>query len=823
MRLWVFLVVIVIFLLIHLSSAQNDLQADSRLSSAATETKIEVADNPTPSTHSLKNSENPTEFLSIGEDPENRLVIPFMKHLAQDQKQFWTSPFHLDRQDAKYLVPFVAFTGGLIAGDRWISQQVPISQINRSKSISDYATYSFMAAAGASYAWGHFVHNDHLRETGLLASEAALNSAAAAYLFKTVTQRPRPLDGNGNGTFFQGGTSFPSEHSAIAWSVASVVAHEYPGTLTKIAAYGLASAVTVTRVTGKQHFSSDVVVGSTLGWYFARQIYRSHHDPELGGTGWGNFEKESESDKQDKIRNPRHMGSPYMPLDSWVYPAVEKLASLGYIKTAFLSLKPWTRIEIANLVSNAKDEMDVNESVPEDISGIQRRLEQEVVYELGLLDGQPNQTAQVESIYARGVSISGPALTDSYHLGQTVSYDFGRPFREGTNGQGGTSMWAAAGPFTVYFRGEFQHAPYAPPLSNAVLNVIALRDQVPVPPATPFAPVNRPHLLEGYAALNVDGWQISAGRQSLDWGPGPGGSLLWSNNADPVEMVRLVKSDLRLPILGDVRVDQFFGMLRGHSYIPHPYIYGQKINFKPLPWLELGFGRTITIGGRGGDPLTFRNFSDSFFGRINQTKSVPGDSHTSMDWVFYVPKVRNYLVFYGELYADDDPVPIVNLPKNPYRPGIYVTHFPGIPKLDLHLETASTESPGFFNFGGPNKGNLNYWNQLYRDGYADEGNLIGNAVGRMGSSIQGWLTYWMSPTSTFQFSCKTNSVSANFIPGGGDWQDYKLSYDKYLKSGLYLKNQLQYEHISRFPILFNSSRANVAAIVEFGWSPHREH
>jgi membrane-associated phospholipid phosphatase len=821
MRFGILLVVLATLALVP--TEPSHAQTNSQPSLNAMQSNPELPDSPTPASASVKPQEKHPKFLPTGENPENRLVVPFMKHLARDQEQFWTAPFHLNRDDAKLLIPFAAFTGGLIAGDRWISRQIPNSQINRSKSISDYATYSFIGAAGASYLWGHFTRNDHLRETGLLASEAALNSAAVAYLFKTVTQRPRPLDGNGNGTFFQGGGSFPSEHSAIAWSVASVVAHEYPGTLTKIVAYGLASAVTITRVTGKQHFSSDVVVGSALGWYFARQIYRAHHDPELGGAGWGTFEhSDSDSDKKDKddkIRNPEYMGSPNVPLDSWVYPAVEKLVSLGYIKAAFLSLKPWTRIETASLVNEVQDNLVGDDVLPAEVAGIQRRLEQEFAYELRLLDGKSNETARIESIYIRPVSISGPALTDSYHLGQTISYDYGRPFREGTNGQVGTSMWAAAGPFAVYVRGEFQHAPYAPPLSNAVLNVIGLRDMVPVPPATPFAQVNRPHLLEGYASLTLDGWQISAGKESLDWGPGPGGSLLWSNNADPVEMVRIAKSDMRLPILGSVRVDQFIGMLRGHDIIPHPYIYGQKINFKPLPWLELGFGRTVTIGGRGGNPLTFSNFADSFFGRVNQTKSVPGDTHTSMDWVFYIPKVRNYLVFYGELYADDDPLPIVNPPKNPYRPGIYLTHFPGIPKLDLHLETVSTESPGFFNFGGPNKGNLNYWNQLYRDGYTNEGNLIGNTVGRMGSSIQGWLTYWMSSASTLQFSFKTNSVSANFIPGGGDWQDYRLNYNKYLKSGLYWKSQVQYEHISRYPILFNSSRGNVAAIVEFGWAP----
>ncbi len=529
MRLWIFSLMILFSLTIQSSSAQSGPQSPAPVS----DDKAESRDSSTPFTQSMMPRENQPPFLPAGQDPENRLVTPFIRHLAFDQEQFWTAPFHLDRQGATLFVPFIAFTGSLMAGDAWISRQIPDnpSQINRSKNISDYATYSLATAAGASYLLGQFTHNDHLSETGFLAGEAALNSVAVTYLFQTMTQRPKPFEDNGNGTFFHGGSSFPSEHSAIAWSVASVIAHEYPGTLTKIAAYGLASAVTLTRVTGKQHFPSDAVVGSALGWYFARQVYRAHHDPELGGTGWSNFVEAPEV--ADKVRNPQHMGSPCVPLDSWVYPAVEKLASLGYIKTAFFGLKPWTRIATANLVSEARGNMAVDESVPKDIAGIQNQLEHEFAYEMGLLDGKENKTAQVESVYTRAVSISGPVLTDSYHFGQTLSDDFGRPFRRGSNGQFGASMWAAAGPFTVYLRGEFQHAPSAPALTEAERDVIASRDMVPVPPATPFSTVDRPHLLEAYAAMNLDGWQISAGKQSLDWGPGPGGSLLWSNNVDP--------------------------------------------------------------------------------------------------------------------------------------------------------------------------------------------------------------------------------------------------------------------------------------------------
>jgi membrane-associated phospholipid phosphatase len=401
-----------------------------------------------------------------GDDPENKIPGPLLKHLAGDQKEFWLKPFHLNRDDAKAIVPFMAFTGTLIAGDRWLSRQSPssASTLAHSKTFSDYATYSLIGAAGASYFWGHFVHNDHLRETGFLAAEAALNSTAVTYLFKTVTERPRPFESNGTGRFFQGGASFPSEHSAIAWSVASVVAHEYPGTLTKIAAYGLASGVMLTRVTAQQHFASDVVVGSALGWFFARQVYRAHHDPELGGTGWGTVYRDSEgapelsqSEKSEGAPNFRRMGSTYLPLDSWVYPAVERLRSLGYAGETFSAMKPWTRLECAQIVEQIVDE--TNDSTEEsmdrgeanEIAALRARLRAEFAYEFGLLDGRHNRAASVESAYVRAVSISGPALTDSYHFGQTISYDFGRPFERGTNGQAGASFSAQAEFFFFIF------------------------------------------------------------------------------------------------------------------------------------------------------------------------------------------------------------------------------------------------------------------------------------------------------------------------------------------------------------------------------------
>lgn len=765
-------------------------------------------------------------FLEPGTDPENRLFLPFFKHMTGDQREFWASAKQLQRPDTlKTFLPFAGFTGLLMAEDSWISKQVPgkADQLKRSQDLSNYAVFSLAGTAVGSYTFGQFAGNDHLRETGFLSSEAALNSTLIAYAFKEATQRQQPYDATGNGHFFSRGSSFPSEHAALAWSVASIVAHEYPGPLSKLMAYGLASTVSITRVTGKQHFSSDAVVGSALGWYLGRQIYRARHDPELGGAAWGNLRDDSGDGSEKAPRSPQSMGSPFVVLDSWVYPALEKLAALGLVETAFTGLKPWTRMECAELAEQAGETLQREEGSRSDLVDFEARLQREFAYEFGMLDGERNATVSVESMYARGVSASGPVLTDGYHFGQTFAYDFGRPFRRGTNAQAGASFSAALGPAAIFVRAEFQHAPSAPPLSDAVRNFIATADNVPVPSAAPLQAVDRVRLLDAYVAINVGkGWQLSFGKESLSWGPGPGGSFLWSDNAEPITMARLLQTDVHLPsflkFLGPARIDNFFGTLEGHTFIPHPYVYGNKINFKPLANLELGLGRATEIGGQGGDPLTAENFLLSFFGRVrNSYNSVPGSSHSGFDWTFYVPKVNNYLVFYGDMFANDDPVPWFNPPKNPYRPGIYITRFPRLPKLDFHIEAANSESPG----QPGNIGNLNYYNHEYRDGYTNYGNLIGNTTGRMGRTIQCWLTYWISPQSTLELTYKHNSVSPDFVPQGGFWQDYGVRHEMYFNSGLYLKSQVQLEHISRYPLLFPGPHNNLTAVTELGLNPRK--
>jgi hypothetical protein len=207
------------------------------------------------------------------------------------------------------------------------------------------------------------------------------------------------------------------------------------------------------------------------------------------------------------------MGSPYVPLDSWIYPALERLAALGYVRSNSLDMRPWTRLECARLLNEAAENLSDADAAA-DVENLYRQLSDEFAYEFQLMSGDSNVHAQVESTYARTLGISGKPLTDNEHFGQTLVNDYGRPFQEGFNSVVGASAWTAAGPFVMYVNGEFQSAPSAPAPSAAALNFISSADNLPPnAPLTPLASIDRFRLLDAYVAMTFANWQISFGRR----------------------------------------------------------------------------------------------------------------------------------------------------------------------------------------------------------------------------------------------------------------------------------------------------------------------
>src|SRR5713226_1650343 len=300
------------------------------------------------------------------------------KRFLEDQKRIWTSPARLRFSDTDWLVPLSGITAGLFVTDRDFSKHLSQNPTTLShyKTLSDAGVGALIGGASGMWLLGHVRHNEHWSETGFLAGEAALNSLVAVEIFKYSLRRERPYQGNGTGSFFQNsGTSFPSEHAAAAWSVAGVIAHEYPSPFMKIMAYGLASLVDYSRVRARQHFPSDVFVGSIMGNLIAQNVYSRHHDPALGGEAWRPI---SHVFRGDGNLSPANQGSPYVPLDSWVYPALDRLMALGVIDSGFAGMRPWTRSECARLLGEAEDKVGERGEARPEVQNLLAALEREL-------------------------------------------------------------------------------------------------------------------------------------------------------------------------------------------------------------------------------------------------------------------------------------------------------------------------------------------------------------------------------------------------------------------------------------------------------------
>ncbi len=755
-------------------------------------------------------------------DPTNVIGPRLLKNIADDQEAIWTSPAHLRVSDADWLVPLGAITGILLATDSEFSKHLSNSpsRLNESDNFSNAGIGALVGAGAGLYLWGRITHEDHKRETGLLAGEAVIDSLAVTYAAKYAFQRDRPLQDNYRGQFWQGGTSFPSEHSAVAWSIASVFAHEYPGPLTSTLAYGLASAISSSRVTAKQHFPSDVLIGSAIGWLVAQEVYRHHHDPELGGGAWPTYDEVHE---MVAGHSPGSMGSPYVELDSWIYPAIERLAALGFIHSDYLGTRPWTRLECLRLVQQAGEQIRAEEGIPSEAQQLYDALLTEFYGDLEQLNGSGETSAHIESIYTRTVGISGSPLNDSYHFGQTIINDYGRPYQEGFNTYDGFSGYATAGRFTLYVRGEYQHSPFAPPYSLQVREAIAKADANPLQAATPFAQVDQFNLLDTYVAANYSGWDFAFGKQSLWWGPGDGTSLIYSDNAAPIYMFRGSRiSPFRIPLLSDVlgpfKLDFFVGKLSGNQFPPRPLIHGENVTFMPTRNLQIGFDRLVEFGGVG-RPLTAGALWNSY---LSVTSSVnyrasrnPGKRTSGFYLSYRPPLLRNWLSVYGEALSADDVTPLANPPRAAWNSGIYLPRIPGLPRLDFHAEGGYTDA----DTSRSNNGDFVYWDLFYHDLSTNKRNLIGSWIGREGKGYQAWTTYHFNARSDFQIGFRHANVAKDFIPAGETITDGYTNIGWQFPGGVSISGGLQYEKWLA-PILAPDPQTDWTATFQLALYPH---
>jgi len=249
-------------------------------------------------------------------------------------------------------------------------------------------------------------------------------------------------------------------------------------------------------------------------------------------------------------------------------------------------------------------------------------------------------------------------------------------------------------------------------------------------------------------------------------------------------------------LFGTVRYDFMYGDLKGHSQPNSPYVHSEQVEIRPTVNSEIGFQRTVIFGGEGHVPVTLHTFLRSFFSTQDTendptakfTSSDPGARYSDFSFSWRLPFVRKYATLLLDSFCHDDVFPISAPRRAAYRTGVYISQIPGARKLDFRVEAATTDPGVSRSFDGQ----FFYWEIVQRQGYTNEGNIMGDWIGREGKGGQAWLTYHLSGNEWVQLEYLNKKNEKDFIPGA-----YNAATNTYGPGGT-TQNQFKIDVVKRF-------------------------
>ncbi len=393
-----------------------------------------------------------------------------------------------------------------------------------------------------------------------------------------------------------------------------------------------------------------------------------------------------------------------VPLGDWSYEALDRLEGFGLIHSALHGTRPYTRLEMARLIHEAHTEKELQGiKLPPLIEELLRDLDREFRQELPLVGKttdilqksfiKPVNTAQMQYVYSDGEprTFINKGPKDRQYPGSSAGIvaTEGTPLVYNNNGM----IYGEGNNFSLQFSSILGYrdffSAYIEPFIIARQNPAGLQD----PTDTTV------NLLYGYAALTAWNTELQFGRDSLWWGQGFHGDEIVTNNAFPLDMIKLSNPEPTLlpwifKYLGPFKYVFFLSKEYGYDTPPDANIFGFRINFKPSSIFEMGVSVSAQFGGEGIPSLTPSDFLQLLAGR-----SLPNSNQlTAFDFRLRIPWLRNTQV-YLEYGGDDSGFGDYENPWNilmkdiAWMLGLYCPSLTEDGRLDLRVEYTSNYYP----------------------------------------------------------------------------------------------------------------------------------
>ncbi len=408
----------------------------------------------------------------------------------------------------------------------------------------------------------------------------------------------------------------------------------------------------------------------------------------------------------------------------WTYDAIKRLVLAGLADRAILNTKPMSRLEMARIVAQAITK------ITSDVSGLsaERQDLEDTVYRL--LDEFQPELAElgVEAALQQGAPPGFVHIKPLDNLQVRTAFAKKDAFLE--NNQGDSFDEGVNGRLASFSRGQVGD------FFSATLHPELRLDEQGT----------NARLVEGYGKLTFRNVEVGGGRESVWWGPGFHGSMLFSNNVQPFDLVKIGAAEpFTLPwvfkYLGPMKLTFLLGQLEEHRDFPHTKLGGMRVDLSPASFLEFGFSRVVQFDGRGRQPRGAFDYLRIFFGPGSDNPNDPLNTNSlfSADFAVRLSDVGRYLPLfkdveiYGELGWDDTCCSGILIPLRPGGiVGLYTPNLFGLAHTELRVEYAASS-------------NIEFTHNIYTTGYSYKGQVISHFMGTLGHDFYVRIGRWFGP------------------------------------------------------------------------------